>query len=190
MNTRLTEKAAKVMRLIMANEDVAKMEYVLKKDLDPNSLYWDTVFPYGTPLLHIAASYSFIEGIDLLIKYGANVNSVIDGNISAIQYAEHPEAIKTLVLYGADIDLKDDDGNTALRNAVLEGINFECIEALILLGADVGEIEDLIESENFRGTEINKVIKTAQENAKQSQTDLVTSVSSSDSKIFSRIRRK
>ena len=55
----------------------------------------------------------------MLIKFGVNTNNrEIIGNI-AFHLTFETETIKILIEHGADINLRDEDGMTALFNAVL-----------------------------------------------------------------------
>jgi 26S proteasome non-ATPase regulatory subunit 10 len=75
---------------------------------------------YGTPL-HWAAMYGQQEVCELLIEYGADVNSVDDLGLSPLRWAvDGSEAgvVRLLLDRGADVNLKDAEGITPLRRAL------------------------------------------------------------------------
>ena len=110
------------------------------------------------------------ELIELLIKSGARVNEVDDNGKSALMYAiisssdievvkfliDNPqraqisvrdltgdiEVVKFLIDNGANVNLKSNDGETALMNAYIRG-NKELVELLINSGADANLISNL-----------------------------------------------
>jgi ankyrin repeat protein len=71
----------------------------------------------GTRALHTAASYSRLETMRVLIKHGADVNEIVDGDTpmhSAASKGE-VEAMELLKENGARSDLENSDGKTAAQ---------------------------------------------------------------------------
>lgn len=120
----------------------------------------DLIFTTGaTPLLR-AARGGDVEAVDLLLKAGAKVDLPVErawrdqvGGITPLMSvaglnnqpndtrgkfkseAQAVAVIKLLIAAGADVNRKDDRGNTALIGAVLRGYN-DVIKQLIEAGAD------------------------------------------------------
>lgn len=73
--------------------------------------------------LHFAAMHGKVKIMELLLQREDIEADTLDSEgVAALHYAaacEQEEAVKLLLLYGADIDLKDDDGNTALHFLVV-----------------------------------------------------------------------
>lgn len=87
-----------------------------------------------TSLLPLAAGREDQQFIKALISDGADVHA-IDAMFKAV-LCKTGESIKTLVSYGAQVDVKDSLGRTPLVEAVLRRKLFS-IRALILAGADL-----------------------------------------------------
>ena len=72
----------------------------------------------NTPL-HFAAAYGNLECLDLLIKYGAEVNANNSWKITPINIAmlkNHIGAVKKFLdLPGVEVNCKDNDGRTLLH---------------------------------------------------------------------------
>nr|WP_315202595.1 ankyrin repeat domain-containing protein [uncultured Flavobacterium sp.] len=79
----------------------------------------------------IAISKGDIESVKKFIEYGANVNEKSNG-MSPLMFAARynkVEIIKFLLLKGASLDVKDENGFTALKYAELSNAN-EAIQLL------------------------------------------------------------
>ena len=85
-----------------------------------------------------AAKKDDCELIESFIKKGVNVNQVQGGESPALLYAAggNIKMVKLLVENGADVNLKDDDGDTPLGNAVYN-LAPEIVEYLLKKNADV-----------------------------------------------------
>jgi hypothetical protein len=73
-----------------------------------------------TSLLHTAAQYGFKPVVEILIRNGANLNSVENLQQTPLHKAchgKHTSVVETLLLNGAKIDLQDFQGRTALHAA-------------------------------------------------------------------------
>jgi ankyrin repeat protein len=64
---------------------------------------------YCTPL-HYAAWKNNVESLQLLIKYGANVNQSDEDGNTALMWATSEEVWKFLIQRGADINKENKDG--------------------------------------------------------------------------------
>ncbi|CAL1537868.1 unnamed protein product [Lymnaea stagnalis] len=80
------------------------------------------------------------EIMSILLKYGSNINSSNDDGRTALMVGSEIEGtlgiLKLLVDNGADINLRDTDGNAALHRAVHSG-RTENVKLLLESGADV-----------------------------------------------------
>lgn len=82
----------------------ALLELLLKHKGDPNLLG-----PFNEPLLHVAVGQRRKENIELLLKYGANVNILRDGETSASKAASlgRFDLIALLIERGLNYNLQD-----------------------------------------------------------------------------------
>lgn len=102
-------------------------------DANPNKHDNDYVTPIMT-----AARHGTLEAVKMLIGYGAEISSGDDKERTPLIYAATAsrQMLNLLLLRGADINAKDQDGWTALHYAVLyENINN--VKLLIQKGAEV-----------------------------------------------------
>lgn len=121
--------------LIGYGADVSKKEYLDEEwDEDECPEYMEPE-SFGNDALLYAAYYNRVEIAELLLEYGADVNSVdIDGWTSLMKSAMggYLDMVKLLLKYNADRFLIDDDGNTALMWASEAEENSEEIMRLII----------------------------------------------------------
>jgi len=101
-----------------------------------------------TALIHCVESNNKSNALEVLINRGADVNVRCDNFnktnkgytalivACAIEYDEGLETVKRLIKAGADLEIKDDNGNTALMWAVKK-CNLETLKHLVKAGADV-----------------------------------------------------
>src|SRR5687767_38751 len=89
-----------------------------------------------------AAKLGDVPRIRQLVALGADANAKkrtlnIEGETPLHFAARHdqPNAIRALVELGANIDLKDDHGDTPLAEAVAHGASSSTIELIMALGA-------------------------------------------------------
>jgi ankyrin repeat protein len=134
------------------------------------SSYVDDLNALSPPLLHIAASRSLsnIQMVDLLIKLGVDVNALFQENkrmhhgpssqppsyaavhiFAASEKWWHISALRSLCDAGADVDIRDADGRTALQCALSSHksssgtMGFwlgQTLEVLLANGADVNAL--------------------------------------------------
>ena len=92
----------------------------------------------GTALMEAASSQADIEVLKTLLAAGAKVEAKGFHGITPLMRAtanENPEAIRALLDAGADVNARDDGGETALMKAASD--NVEAVRALLAAGADV-----------------------------------------------------
>jgi ankyrin repeat protein len=83
---------------------------------------------------YMASRHGYMDMIQLLAEHGANINDPITAMITV--YAEGSERItKYLIDNGADVDMQDAIGNTALHVAALNHRTVNA-KALLAAGAD------------------------------------------------------
>ena len=88
--------------------------------------------------------------------------------IGSVSSQSHPEVADILCKYGADVNMTNDTGKTALAEACYDG-NHDMVKVLLKYGADIGNclhislsiyypdiVKTLLSSEHV---ELNKVIK-------------------------------
>lgn len=107
-----------------------KLKQYIEEGLDVNGLYKDR------KLLNYAVRKGEYEVCELLIESGAYVNKFHDNQTPLIQsvHSYRPEIMELLIAFGADPDLADSKGNTALTHAVLKG-ELELVRVLFESGA-------------------------------------------------------
>ena len=98
---------------------------------------------YGKTALHYALgslNFSF-EILCCLIQKGADVNTGSNDKLTSLMIAAekgHINALTLLIKFGADADLQDKNGKTALHHAVYgSDVSCEILSCLIEMGADV-----------------------------------------------------
>jgi ankyrin repeat protein len=110
--------------------DLTRVKDFLESGCDP-----DARVCWGSSLLALAAERGFMDCVSLLLNAGATVN---DPESNALSYAAakgDSEMVALLLDAGAEINFSDEEGNTALMTATLEGC--ESIVAFLLeRGAD------------------------------------------------------
>ena len=98
---------------------------------------------YGKTALHYAlGSLNFLfEILCCLIQKGADVNTGSNDKLTPLMIAAekgHINALTLLIKFGADADLQDKNGKTALHHAVYgSDVSCEILSCLIEMGADV-----------------------------------------------------
>ncbi|XP_014237481.1 uncharacterized protein LOC106659431 [Trichogramma pretiosum] len=103
--------------------DRENLETLLKNKADANE-----VFENGQSILHLFIKSDICRLSKIDVVFGNQQNTV------------GIELIKTLLKYGADVNVKDDNGESPLHLAVLS-CNFEVVEVLLAHGADVQSID-------------------------------------------------
>lgn len=93
-----------------------------------------------TPL-HLAAKCQGVECVEALLRAGADVNAMDADNITPLRGAVGKallayNTVETLIAWGAEVNIQDKYGFTALHVAALNELS-QCVDALIMQGADV-----------------------------------------------------
>lgn len=113
------------------------VQLLLDQGASPNSHYLDALF--NCPALHSAVSHNKIEIVKLLLEYGADMNLSGDCGV-ALFYIVHnefnPKIIELLLCMGADINAKDNEGNTLVHNCVRYGKGRDSLNWLNSKGLD------------------------------------------------------
>ncbi|KAF3888140.1 MULTISPECIES: ankyrin repeat domain-containing protein [Nostocales] len=131
--------------------NLKKVQKAIAQGIDVNAIGSN-----GCTALMYAASYGHIPVIEALLNAGAEPNILSDsddglgeGKTALMMAAEsffasnRVEVIKLLVQAGADVNLKGDNGQTALMCAAFGAFGYiECVKTLIDLGADVNARDD------------------------------------------------
>lgn len=93
------------------------------------------------PPLAVATKSNHVEMIRLLIDRGASING---GSRPALLWAKEPEAARALLEAGADVNVRGDDGDTALHFSTGHWApNEPSIRVLIIAGADIHARNDV-----------------------------------------------
>ncbi len=122
-----------------ADGDMSRVEYLLGLGMNVN-----VTDEYGYAPIYFAASYSHIPLIEYLIGRGANVNICDPDGDTPILACEDPVTFELLEKHGADITVKNNEGEGLVEKAVemLEEENIEMVDYLItrqILPADFKE---------------------------------------------------
>jgi ankyrin repeat protein len=93
--------------------------------------------------------YNDIISFGICLKYGADINSIVDDTplLHYCVFNKNYAVLRTIILKGAKLDIKDTNNITALELA-LYNLEYECAKELILGGANVN-FTTKINDENF-----------------------------------------
>lgn len=133
-----------------ARRSGATLKVLLQGSADPNVTERD-----GTRRIVYAAAADYLDVVQILIRFGADVDSTnADGKTALMAAVAHPRIVKELLRAGARTDLKDRAGNTALRYAR---------QALARAGrqAPVRDYEAVVRRHRKRGREIVSMLEAA-----------------------------
>jgi len=87
-----------------------------------------------TPLMS-AVERGYACKVELLLEYGANVNTIHYDFVTPLHYARDAKIATALITKGANIEAKDSYGNTPLHVAAIN--NCGSLTALLEAGADI-----------------------------------------------------
>lgn len=93
--------------------------------------------------LHLATLYSSPEIVELLVEHGAQIDSRMDGEATALllglSQSVDPQVIIQLVELGADVSVRGVGDASVIRVAVISDQPVEVFDALMNAGADIHE---------------------------------------------------
>ncbi len=149
--------------------DLSLLEYLLSKGAEPNhkNNFGDT------PLNIVCSSRDWPQAVELLYKYGANINVKGYGQMTPLHnsaYMGYIGNMQTLINLNTNINAKDKNGNTPLHLAVKNG-NMAAAKLLIEAGAktniknDEGmTVIEMAESGNvYKSLSLKAMIKQAKD---------------------------
>jgi len=109
------------------SRDIKGIERCLLNGANPNMLY------FGESILHSECSKSNLKIIELLLRYGANVNARTETGLTPLHYAvidDNIEVVKILLDYKADINAVTSLNESAFYSSVCHDME-EMIDFLI-----------------------------------------------------------
>lgn len=108
------------------------LQLLLENGADPNQSVKPDGINEWQPIT-FAALRNQVETIALLVENGAEVDGMTEAG-NPLTIADRPEAVQKLIELGADVNLRDDNGNIALNEARNAG-NEEIVQILLDAGA-------------------------------------------------------
>jgi len=108
------------------NEEIVKL--LLSHKADPNYKCYNFI---NYALFNVQS----VEVLDLLYKYGANLNATYNSYTLMMIKVDNIEIIKYLLEHGADPDIVNNDGKTAIMMAYEQGYK-QTVKLLLKWGAD------------------------------------------------------
>ena len=128
-------KTTKLLELLWKNDIDGMLELLEKSPEEVNAMDSD-----GRTVLMEAALRNHIQVVYMLLQFGADPNIGDNTNYTALHFAAQEyavDAVKALLKAGANVDAKDDYGNTPLGKAVYYNDEVgEVIKLLLDAGAD------------------------------------------------------
>ena len=98
---------------------------------------------YEGSAVYFAAESDIYQSLDVLIKFGADVNLRMtptdDTPLMAAAYNGYPRCVKLLIKAGADVDAEIAGSTVLIDSTRHPSENFECTERLLDAGADVNK---------------------------------------------------
>nr|WCB87124.1 CPPV313 ankyrin repeat protein [Cooks petrelpox virus] len=122
---------------ILHKSHINIIKLILDSGIDVNALCH-----YGSAL-HMAVCNACIETINIIIKYGANINISDSQGFTALYRASienRPKVVETLLVNGANPNIKNKLGRTPLHAAVLWK-KPNNVELLLKYGADINVVD-------------------------------------------------
>ena len=122
---------------IRGNHEILQTLVTFK--VDPSAPDMDQITP-----LHLAANYSSVECVNVLLEAGANPNAVSHYLSTPLHFAVRGRpregTVRALIIHGANLEIKDKYGQTALYFALVNNC-IQIVPTLLELGANI-EAED------------------------------------------------
>ena len=87
--------------------------------------------------LHIASVYDRVECCRVLLDRGADVEAKGNRGLTPLMYAKTREVVQLLLSWGANVNIKDGDGATALHHCAMFSLDKRCVGELVSAGASV-----------------------------------------------------
>lgn len=134
-------KDGSLLRSSIENRDMEVIEWLMEKNCNPNE---------G---IELAAKLNYAEGLDMLIKKGADVNLHVGSPLLLAVEARSVDTVKLLLENGANPNIENIFG-TPLEKAA-ESSNFEIVELLLKHGAENDEVISMMETPD-KYTTINR----------------------------------
>lgn len=136
---------------------------------------------FGMTPLHIAADGGYNKIVELLLKENANINALEDNNnytplMIAVE-KNNPSLVQYFIDEGADLNLQDNEGNTALHIAFENGYN-EIADKLIAQKAN----QNILNSNKQTAEDIKK--SKEQKSTTSKSPELKTQIKEAASKFF------
>ena len=160
-------KAIEGTKLTLLHETVCKLdagieevERLLAQGIDPNSLDEN-----GRTPLHEAVKRNYDLFVELLLVYGANPSILDLGNTSPLFLAESKDIAEMLLAHGADFNVRDPSGKTALHSlASSHGLNaVGAVYQLLDRGSDPNALDNSGETPLFSALKEEGAMKEALE---------------------------
>ena len=120
------------------NKAAEKGHLEVVKLLISRGAYIDNKNSQGFTPLHIAAYQGYTEIAEILIRKGANIRELNKLKQTPLHLSKALEISQLLINAGADINLKDSEGNIPLYHAV-KNEKFEIVKLLVLKGSRINE---------------------------------------------------
>ena len=138
MNMENRDKFSRLVELVSMAKMSPVVLHTIKHILETEPWIVNYKYANGHTVLMVACEHSSIECVELLINFGANINSQdIDGFTALMQKKSSNNARLILINAGADINLQSKNGNNMLMCAIMRCESMHYLKLLIKLGADV-----------------------------------------------------
>lgn len=127
-----------VLSYAMFSGNARVLGMLLKAGADPDAASSSAIGGSGQTVLHVLAQRGWDEGVELLLRHGADVNAETDDGITPLMIAAgagSDPCVKSLVDAGADVNAVDSDGDSVLYYAASNGQK-STVSKLLALGAD------------------------------------------------------
>lgn len=152
-NIELADKSKRTpLHHAVLNNHVEVVRVLIKNNANLNSRDYNNSTP-----LHFALHFKYHDVIEELCKSGA-LNAEEDGGFFYLSVAVLGEDIKSLEIlkrHGGNINSTGEGGQSILQKTILNGSSVELIEALVKLGADLNQPDEMLNTPLFTGLMCN-----------------------------------